>query len=175
MMAISADGDGAYTANVGAGTVSAIDLRKKSVLAVIPVSSSVQHIAISHVDRWVFTADQAKPDLAVIDARTNKTKTRIPLPALGFGLADTGDDRLLVTHPDAKSLSIVNLKTMRVEATISVPAEPQEILIRPDDRVAYISCDESQQVVALDLTSLKVTKTFKAGAGADGLAWAAQP
>ena len=87
---------------------------------------------------------------------------------------DYGDDRLLVTHPDAKSLSIVNLKTMRVEATISVPAEPQEILIRPDDRVAYISCDESQQVVALDLT-LKVTKTFKAGAGAGGLAWAAQP
>ena len=94
-------------------------------------------------DRWVFTADQTKPEVAAIEVSTNTVKLRIPLPALGFGLSATRDSRLLVTHPGENSVSVVSLKPMRVESTIRVPAQPQEVLVRPDDRVAYISCDEA--------------------------------
>jgi len=55
-----------------------------------------------------------------------------------------------------------------------VPAAPQEILVRPDNRVAYVSCDQSKQIVAIDLGLLKIDRTIRAGAGADGLAWAVQ-
>ncbi|HEY7097554.1 MAG TPA: cytochrome D1 domain-containing protein [Terriglobales bacterium] len=176
MLAISSDGKRGYTANVGPGTVSVIDLQKKEVLARIDVAKKIQRIAISQDDRWVFTADQAKPELAVIDTQTNTVKTRIPLAASGYGMAATYDGKwLLVALPGSNSVSLIDLKTMKVEKTISVPAAPQEILIRPDDRVAYVSCDQSKQVVAIDLGTFKVTKTFNAGAGADGLAWAGRP
>jgi YVTN family beta-propeller protein len=174
MLAISSDGRRGYTANVGSGTVSVIDLEKKQVLAVIPVSKTVQRIAISQDDHWIFTADQTKPELAVIDSRTNTVKTRIQLPAIGYGLATTHDGRwLLVAFPSSDSISVLDLKVMKVAKTIPVPADPQEILVRPDDRVAYVSCDESKQIVALDLPSLTTIKTYKARSGADGMAWAA--
>ena len=68
MLALSHDGKRGYTANVGPGTVSVLDLVSRKTIAVIPVSSEVQRIAVSMDDKLVFTADQAKPRLAVIDA-----------------------------------------------------------------------------------------------------------
>jgi len=53
-----------------------------------------------------------------------------------------------------------------------VPRSPQEIVVRPDGQVAYVSCDASGQVAVLDLNDWKVEKLIEAGKGADGLAWA---
>ena len=173
MLVISSDGKRAYTSNVGVGSVSAIDLTGRKVLAVIPVSRAAQRIAISTDDRRVFTADQTKPEIAVIDTTTNTIGRRVPMPFIGFGMAPTRDGRyLLIAHPSANSISVLNLGSLKVEQTIQVPAAPQEILIRPDDRIAYVSCDQSKQVAVVDLGSLQVTKLIDVGAGADGLAWA---
>jgi YVTN family beta-propeller protein len=76
MLVISSDGTRAYTSNVGDGTVSAIDLKTDKVLAVIPVARVIQRIAISVDDQWVYTADQRKAELAVIDTRSNTVEMR---------------------------------------------------------------------------------------------------
>ncbi|MFL6437670.1 MAG: cytochrome D1 domain-containing protein [Terriglobales bacterium] len=174
MLAISSDGKRGYTANVGPGTVSAIDLVNKKVLAVIPVSGMTQRIAISADNRWVFTADQTKPQLGVIDAKTNRVARWIPLPDTGFGTAPTRDGhRILITQPAAGKVVVLDLQSMKIERSIDVPAAPQEILIRPDGQVAYVSCDRSKQIAVINLSSWKVDKLIDVGAGADGLAWAA--
>lgn len=174
MLAITSDGKRGYTANVGPGTVSAIDLANKKVIAVIPVSKETQRVAISVDDRWVFTADQTKPQLAVIDTTTNKVKTWVSLPDVAYGTAPTLDGRwLLVTQPKTGKLAALDLKSMKVEKLIDVPKAPQEVLVRPDNQVAYVSCDHSKQVAAINLTTWQVDKLIDVGAGADGLAWAA--
>ena len=55
MLVISHDGRRGYTANVGPGTVSVLDMQARKVLKVIPISGNTQRIAISNDDRWVFT------------------------------------------------------------------------------------------------------------------------
>src|SRR5262245_32904448 len=87
MLAITSDGKKGYTANVGPGTVSVLDLEAKKLTTVIPISKNTQRIAVSTDDRWVFTADQTKPQLAVIDAASNKVKNWIELPGTGYGTA----------------------------------------------------------------------------------------
>jgi hypothetical protein len=52
-----------------------------------------------------------------------------------------------------------------------VPPSPQEVATRPDGRVAYVSCDQSHQVAAIQINNWDV-KLIDAGSGADGLAWA---
>jgi hypothetical protein len=47
-------------------------------------------------------------------------------------------------------------------------------VIRPDGAVAYVSCDASHKVAAIRTSDWTVEKLIDAGAGADGLAWAAQ-
>ena len=173
MLALSHDGRYGYTANVGPGTVSVLDMTKRKVLAVIPVAPVVQRIAISRDDRWVFTSDQTKPRLAVIDTRARRVTQWVELPGLGYGGAATPDGRwLLLAIPAKNSVAVIDLKTMRVARTVEVAQDPQEILVRPDGKVAYVSCLESGQVAAIDLAAWKMTKVMAAGRWADGLGWA---
>ena len=173
MLAISPDGERGYTANVGPGTVSVLDMKARKNIAVIPVSGQIQRIAVSVDGRMVFTSDQTKPQLAVIDASSNKVKTWVPLLAPGYGSAPTSDGHwLVVAMPNANKVAVVDLRAMKVAENIDVPAAPQEVLIRPDGQVAYVSCDASHKVAVIRTTDWKVEKPIEAGAGADGLAWA---
>lgn len=173
MLAISHDGRRGYTANVGPGTVSVLDMNGRKTITVIPISKTTQRISISNDDRMVFTADQTKPQLAVIDAASNQLKTWIALPAVGYGTTPTTDGKwLLVAMPSAGKVAVVDLGTLTVVRTIDVPAGPGEILARPDGQVAYISCPPAHQVAVIDLSDWKVKTLIEAGAGADGLGWA---
>ena len=173
MLVLSHDGRRGYTANVGPGTVSVLDMIGRKTVTIIPVSKEVQRIAISNDDRWVFTSDQTKPQLAVIDTATNKVKSWVPLPGTGYGAAPTPDSRfLLVAVPPTNQVAVVDLASMQVVRNIDVPAAPQEVLIRPDGKVAYVSCATSGEVAAIDLSQWKVQKLIIAGKFADGLAWA---
>jgi DNA-binding beta-propeller fold protein YncE len=173
MLVLSHDGSRGYTANVGPGTVSVLDMVGRKTVAVIPISRETQRISISKDGRWVFTADQAKPQLAVIDTATNKLKSWVPLPGTGYGTAPTPDGRfLLVAVPPTNQVAVVDLASMKVVRNIDVPAAPQEVLIRPDGKVAYVSCNSSGKVAAIDLSQWKVQNLITAGKFADGLAWA---
>jgi DNA-binding beta-propeller fold protein YncE len=174
MLGITGDGRRGYSANVGPGTVSVLDLESRKTIAVIPVAPRIQRIALSIDDRLAFTADQTTPQLAVIDTATNKVKTWIPLPAVGYGAAPTPDGRwLVVPLRDANRVAVVDLGTMKVERTIDVPAAPQEVLIPPDGDSAYVSCDASNKVAVIRTSDWKVERLIEAGPAADGLAWAA--
>jgi YVTN family beta-propeller protein len=174
MFAITRDGSRAYTANVGPGTVSVLDLDARKIIAVIPVAPQVQRISLSVDDSMVFTSDVTKPQLAVIDTHTNKIKTWIPLPGLGYGSATTADGKwLIIALPLVHQVAAVDLSTMKVAHTIDLGMRTQEVLIAPDGQTAYVSCDQNGKVAAISLADWKVKSIIDAGKGADGLAWAA--
>jgi len=175
MLAISPDGRRGYTANVGPGTVSVLDLQARKLITKISVAPKIQRIAVSVDGRLAFTADQTMPQIAVIDTTTNGVKTWIPLSAPGYGSAPTPDGRwLIVAVPAANQVAVVDLATMKVGHTINVPAAPQEVLVRPDGRVAYVSCDASHKVAAIRTSDWAVDRLIEAGPGADGLGWASR-
>jgi DNA-binding beta-propeller fold protein YncE len=173
MLVLSHDGRFGYTANVGPGTISVLDLKARKLISVIPVSQKTQRISISIDDRMVFTADQAKPRLAVIDTATNKLKTWIPLSESGYGTAVTRDGRwILVAMQSTSQVAVVDLQTLQVAHTIDVPPAPHEILISPDNDVAYVSCTKSGKIAVLSLANWSVKKLIDAGDRVDGLGWA---
>ncbi len=174
MLALSHDGRRGYTANVGPGTVSVLDIAARKVVRIIPVSGNTQRIAISNDDRWVFTADQTKAQLAVIDTASLKVSRWIPLEGVAYGTAATPDGLwLLVALPDQNKVAVVDLKTMQVVRSVGVGVYPQEIVVRPDGKAAYVSCMHSNQVAEIDLGAWKLTRLIETGKQTDGLAWAA--
>jgi DNA-binding beta-propeller fold protein YncE len=172
MLALSHDGRRGYTANVGPGTVSVLDIAARKTLVVIPISSNTQRISITPDDKWVFTADQIKPQLAVIDTATNKVARWIALEGVAYGTAPTLDGRwLMVTMPSMNKVAVVDLKTMQVARSVDMPTGPVEILMRPDGKVAYVSCASSHRIAEVDLGTWKVTREIEDGVNSDGLAW----
>lgn len=173
MLALSHDGLRGYTANVGPGTVSVLDIPARKVLKIIPISSNTQRIAISPDDRWVFTADQTKPQLAVIDTKTDSVSKWVPLEGIAYGTAPTPDGRfLLVALPDQNKIAVVDLKTMQVARSVTVGVNPQEVVVRPDGKTAYVSCATSNQVAEINLDTWTLTRLIATGKATDGLAWA---
>ena len=172
MLALSHDGRFGYTANVGPGTVSVLDLNTRKTIAIIPVSANTQRISVSNDDKFIFTADQTKPELDVIDAATNKLKPAIPLPGLAYGTAMTRDGKyLLATMRPLGEVAIIDARTHTYLRSLKTGGTPTEILVRPDGKFAYVSCI-SKMVAVIDLEKMEVAGTFNAGSGADGLAWA---
>jgi DNA-binding beta-propeller fold protein YncE len=173
MLALSHDGTRGYTANVGPGTVSVLDMIGRKTITIIPVAPSIQRISISNNDKHVFTSDVTSPRLALIDTATNKVVTWVQLPGPGYGTAPTPDGHsLLVAVPSTNEVAVVDLATMKVTHHIPVPPTPQEILIRPDGKAAYVSCISTGKVAELNLSNWTVSRIITAGPGADGLAWA---
>jgi YVTN family beta-propeller protein len=172
MLAISHDGRRGYTANVGPGTVSVLDLEARKTLKTIAISGKTQRISISMDDHWVFTADQTKPELVVIDTATDTVKHTIKLKGLGYGSAPTPDGHwLLVAIPDKDSVAVIELKTMKVTQMIEVASSPQEVLVQPDGSTAFVSCEKASQVIAIDLNAWRLSNGIQAGAQPDGMAW----
>ena len=181
MYALSHDGNFAYATNVSSSSISVLDLNTHKLVTTIPLgdpgSFPVQRISLSNDDKLLFTSDWNTPRLAVIDTATRKLKTWITLPGTGYGSASTHDGRYLVIALSKSSkVAVIDLKTLTVAQTIDVPAQPQEVLIRPDGKVAYVSCNTSHQIAAIALdgpiANWKPT-LIEAGNGADGLAWSA--
>jgi YVTN family beta-propeller protein len=176
MLVLSHDGRFGYTANVGPGTVSVLDLKARKLISVIFVSGKTQRISISVDDRTVFTADQTKPRLAAIDTATNMLKTWIPLSASGYGTATTRDGRwILVAMQSTSQVAVVDLQTLQVARTIDVPPAPHEIFLSPNNDVAYVSCTKSGKIAAISLSDWSIKNLIVAGNRVDGLGWASLP
>ena len=172
MLVLTKDGKRGYTSNVGAGSVTALDITARKAVRVIQVAKVAQRISMSLDGKLVFTADQQAPRLAVIDTTSNTVKEWIPLPSTGYGTAPTNDGRyLLVALNTSEKVAVVDLTSMKVARTIDVPAGPMEIVVEPNGRVAYVSCFSGGKVAAIDLHEWKVKKLIDTGEGADGLAW----
>jgi DNA-binding beta-propeller fold protein YncE len=174
MLALSHDGRRGYTANVGPGTVSVLDIQARKVLKVIQISTNTQRISISPDDHWVFTADQTKPELVMIDTTTNAVAWRRPIEGIAYGTAPTPDGRfLLITLPDQDKIAVFDIKAMNLLRSVSVGKYPQEVIVRPDGKAAYVSCEKSNQVAEINLEYWTVTRLIATGKATDGLAWAA--
>ncbi len=175
MLAISPDGKRGYTANVGPGTVSVLDIPNRKLITIIPVAHNIQRIAVSTDGKWVFTSDQEQPRLAVIDTATNKLSRWVDLPDVAYGTAVTPDGNfLLLTQPKTSKVAVLDLHSIKVTRSLDAPKSPQEIVVQPDGRRAYISCSSSGKVAVLDLSNWQMEAPIEAGKNVDGMAWAGQ-
>ena len=74
--------------------------------------------------------------------------------------------------PGVNKVAIVDLRANKVAHVVDVPAAPQESLVSPDGKAAYVSCDSSHKVAVIRTSDWTVEKMIDAGKGVDGLAWA---
>ncbi|HMD09236.1 MAG TPA: hypothetical protein VKH63_17015 [Candidatus Acidoferrum sp.] len=172
MIVISPDGARAYTANVAAGSVSVLDLKKRTLVTVIPVAKIVQRISISADGQRVFTHDQDTPRIAVIDTATNKVASWIPVPATVYSSSPTADGRKLLASSPSGKIFVIDLATAKVEESFDIPPALGELLLTPDGKFAFVSCPAAGTIEVLDISAHKLLQPIKLTPGVDGLAWA---
>ena len=191
MVALSSDGRFAYTANVEPGSVSVLDLRAGTLVQIVKFGTRINRVSIAPDDSAVYVADQLAPRLGILDTADWSIRW-VALPAIGYGTAPTPDGtRLVIAFRPTSQVGILDLASGEVTHLLDVPPAPQRVVIppprtseedrertasdeRPED-FAYVTCDQSDVVVEIDLDAGEVRREIGVGSGPDGLAWSRVP
>jgi DNA-binding beta-propeller fold protein YncE len=174
MFVLTRDGKRAYSANVGPGTVSVMDVPGRRTVAVIAVAKTVQRMAISNDQRWVFTSDEDQPRVAVIDTRTNTLSRWIATGGIPYVTQPTPDGKYLLvaeTKGAGGLLEVVDLADWKVTKSFPLAAQQNGGFLLHDG-VAYLSEPKAGTIEVLDLKSWKLEEPIRMTLGVDGLAWA---
>jgi len=171
MFVITPDGKRAYTANVGPGSVSVVDLENRKLIRVIPVADHVQRISISPDGKRVFTHDQGAPRIAVIDTRTNRLAGWLDLPASVYSSTPTPDGKFLVANAPSGKAFVIDLSSEKVAATYPIPEAIGEVAVDAEGNYAFISCPAKGTIEVLNLRSAKLEDPIVMTPGVDGLEW----
>jgi DNA-binding beta-propeller fold protein YncE len=179
LLAISADGTRGYTANVGAGSVSVLDMVGKKTIAVIPLTKTVQRIVLSNDGRWVFTSDYNQPRVAVIDTKTNALSRWVPVGMRPYCTQPTADGRYLMVSeiPDTEDrekpgqLQVLDMASWKVVHTYPLPAAGTGGFLLHGGMV-YLSVPAAGVVEVLDPKTWQMQQPIVLTPGVDGLAWA---
>ena len=65
--------------------------------------------------------------------------------------------------PAVNEVAVVDLTTMQATKSVPVCADPQEVLVRPDGKAAYVANAQSNSVSVVDLKTLKEVTRIPVG------------
>jgi YVTN family beta-propeller protein len=187
---VTPDGGRAFVANIGSGTISALDLENGKLLGNIATGEGAEGIAVTPDGKEVWVTNRAADTITVID--TSSLKKVSEMKSASFPI------RATVT-PDGKHVLISNAKTgdvavfdvagkkevrrisMKLTAaetegrlfgdTFGSSSVPIGILIRPGGKTAYVANANADLVTVLDLVSWKAVGGLETGKEPDGLGY----
>lgn len=178
MLVLSPDRHRVYTANVGSGSVSAIDLGTGKLLKTVPAGKGTEAIALSPDGRELWVGNRAEDTLTVLDAEALDERARIPCAKMPIRLAFTPDgSRVLATCATSDEIRVFDPQTRKELRTIAVPgasgpSTPVGLLVEPGGGYAFVACTAARRIAVIDLAKWAVTATIETGNGPDGMAWA---
>jgi YVTN family beta-propeller protein len=177
MLVVHPDGNRIYTANIGSGTVSVLDLLPTPGppgVAHIAVGKEPEAIALSPDGNELWVGSRAGGGITVVDTVSDTVKASIPFEGVPIRLQFTPDGkRVLASNPPGAELVVFDVATRKETKRVPVGPVPVGILVTPDGKRAFVATVGANSVVSVDLETLAVAGTVETGAQPDGLAWAA--
>ncbi len=172
MVALSADGRRAYTANIAEGTVTEIDVAGRKQGRVLQVAPMVEGIALSPDGKQLWVGSNQAHTVSVVDTEKWAVAGTFAAPGMPYRIAFTPDGRrAVVTAPMAGVIRIIDVAT-RTERAAVPGASAVGVTISADGAFAYVTLQDTNQVAVVDLERGTVVGTYAVGAGPDGVAFA---
>ncbi|MGQ0588595.1 MAG: YncE family protein [Sphingosinicella sp.] len=175
MVAVSPDRRRAFTANIGSGTVSVLDLARGTKLRDIAVGGRPEGIALTPDGRTLWVGDLEGARVQAYDAASFARLAEVRTGAVPIRVLASPDGRWIVTsNLGTGSLTIIDARTRAAAREIVVSGEQAAgqvtILFSADGRRLYAAETGRNRVAEVDLASGRVLRRLAAGAQGDGLA-----
>jgi YVTN family beta-propeller protein len=187
MVAATPDGGRAFVTNIGSGTVTAIDIAARKVLAQVPTGEGAEGVAVTPDGKEVWVTNRAADTVSILDARTLKVVGTVPSASFPIRVAITPDGRrALVSNARSGDVSVFDVATRKEVARRRATLEarsgegrvlpfagsaPIGILVHPGGERAYVAHANADAIAIFDLGRLEFAGTLPAGREPDGMAF----
>ena len=161
-----------YTSNGRLNNVTVFDLTTNAVLAQITTGNNPDAVFFDDFSKKIITCNGRSNSLSIIDPSTNKVVDTVALSGKPETAVSNGAGKVFVNIEDKSAISVVNIKTYKVENTWSVaPGEsPSGLSIDRKNNRLFAGCD-NKMLVVLNALNGKVISTPAIGDGCDGTAF----
>jgi YVTN family beta-propeller protein len=189
MVVATPDASRAFVANIGSGSVTAVDLAAGKALRQIPTDKGAEGIDITPDGREVWVTNREADSVSIIDAKTLDVVATLKAPAFPIRVKVTPDGkRALVSCARSGDVAVFDVASRKELRRISLDKEavegkserlfsdqfgkspvPVGLLIAPDGKRAWVASTNADVVSLLDLERYAVTSRLTAGKEPDGL------
>ena len=189
MVVLTPDRARAFVANIGSGTVTALDLNSGAILKQIATGKGSEGIDVTPDGREVWVCNRAADTLSVIDADKLEVVATLPCAKFPIRIKTTPDGVFaLVSCAQSGDVAVFDIGQrsearripMGIQASENVSDRlmhfgesptPIGILIRPDGQRAYIANTNADIVTEIDLATWEIVARIPTGKQPDGLGW----
>ena len=179
MVMLTKDGRRAFTTNILAMSVSAIDVPTRAVSAPFVVGARIEGIAVTPDGAEVWVGGNESHQVYVLDGATGTRRATLDGFGMAYRLAITPDAKTaIVSDPGTEQIHLVDVPTRTIRHTITVPTalpaegahpSPQGVALSRDGAYAFVTLKEVAKVVVVDTKTGSIVKTLPVGAGSDGV------
>nr|BCW99978.1 MAG: hypothetical protein KatS3mg041_0025 [Bacteroidota bacterium] len=184
------EGRRAFTANIGSGSVSALDLDTERVQQ-IPTGAGAEGIALRPGTRELWVSNRAANTITILDAEHLRPLDSLSCPAFPIRVAFTPDGTLaLVSCAASGDVAVFEAASRRLLGRIPIPPPeadvpedrlfgsrfgrspvPIGIAPSPEGRYALVAASYADRIHVLDLIALRLIASYRTGPEPDGVVW----
>ena len=162
-LAVSDNGQLAFTTNPTCGALAILDLRagREQPNSVIPTGSGCTDLAVSPTDGLVWLANRTTETLHLFDPEAKRRIASIELPAAPTRLAFTPDGtQALTTCSDTGDVLVIDVRKRTLRRRIEITGDnsevsclPVAVCVEPGGQYAWAACTRGEFLAILDLTT----------------------
>lgn len=189
MVAAAPGGSRAFVANIGSGTVTAIDLAAGKKLGDVATGAGAEGIAVGPDGKRVWVTNREADTVSAIDAASLEVVATVEPGAFPIRAEVTPDGRwVLVSNARSGTISVIDAASAKVARTIELGVEAKDaegrllqfgegspvpigIEIAPDGKRAYVAAANADAIAVIDLETWKLVGTLTAGREPDGMGY----
>ncbi len=184
----------AFTANIGSGSATVIDISSKRKLKDIPTGAGAEGIDVSPDGKEVWVTNRSAHTVSVIDTDSLIVKTTIPSASFPIRAKFTPDGKyVLVSNAQSGDVAVFDAKEKKEIRRIKMEFNrvndadqrlfgtqfgrspvPVGILIEPSGRYAFVANTQADVVTMIDLEEWRIVDRLVAGKEPDGLGYSSR-
>lgn len=172
MVSVSADGRRAFTANIGSGSASEIDLENGALIRNFDVAPQAEAVNLTPDGKEVWVGSNGAGTVTVFDVATQEKIATLPAPGVPIRVYFSPDGGLaLVSSAQARTVRFFDRRKRNEVAAIKVSGTPIGAVFAPDGTRAFVALTGANAVAVIDTRTFEIVASHPTGTGPDGIAY----
>ena len=161
----------AFVVNSNSASISVIDMATQKEVRRIPTLREPHHLVLSPDGRSLLVGDTAGNQMMFLDPNTGEVQKRLPI-ADPYQLGFSPDGKFLTVNGLARNqVDVYDAAGLKLVKRFYVVATPSHLAYSPDSSTVFVSLQDSDKLVAIDLRTMTEKWTVPVGKTPAGVMW----